>query len=105
MNTALVSNVSLIQQGVAPLTGSLVRCPLCRGRGTVERHDDEGSWIDMCLACPVAGVIALPVEPETRDALGEELMLASGLEWDGIEDADRVTIRLRLAVARSRRAA
>src|SRR4051812_31400816 len=79
---SLVSNFLLICAGEQPLTGSFVRCPKCKGHGSYDRYDDEGGYVAMCDACPVAGVIALPVEPETRDALGEELMLDSGLEWD-----------------------
>jgi hypothetical protein len=70
-------------------TGSRIVCPLCKGTGTVERWEDPrncwSGYYAMCPACPVAGVLELPVSPEAREAIGEELLIASGLEWDGVE--------------------
>jgi hypothetical protein len=73
-------------------TGSAVTCPKCDGRGywsVWDRSEPNGGYNEDCDACSFAdpcyvGSIMLPVAPAVRDALGEELMVATGLEWDGL---------------------
>jgi hypothetical protein len=81
------------------VTGSRVTCPRCRGFGTLL---DADGYPENCVC--FSGdpcYIELPVSPEVRDAFGEELMIASGLEWCGCDGCTVASIGCEHVVARA----